>query len=206
MGTFRHTYFSVGERCATAHQIRRVTRVEDAFLFDWLITRDDSFRQLASPDENLLVSGNWTVVDEGLRLLDHGTRWLFQHEFETDSFGKVDPSRVEAHLPVARQKFLHLKHKTLSALRECRSGVVIREEKNLAAEEAPSRLDQLREVFSAINPGLKLVIASPHIRQEVFGADHLMLHLDMPPPGPNFWMGDDASFSRLFEISESQLA
>ena len=207
MGTFKHAYFSVGEFCATAHQIRRVTGVEDAFLFDWLITHGNNVRFLTEPDDGLLVSGQWTIVDDGLRVMDLGTGWLYQHEFETDDAHRVDPARVEAHLPVAREKFSYLKRKLLGALRACESGVLIRGEMGLAAADVPARLSDLRTIFAPINPALKYIIASPNIQQEVYGQDHLLLHLDLPDPslGAHRWMGDNASWSRLFELAEAHL-
>ncbi len=82
MAALKNRYFSVGEYCATAHQIRRVCGSTEAYFFDWLVTRDDSFKVVAhgqAPAMDVpLLAGDWSVVDRGLRLLDKGSGLLFR--------------------------------------------------------------------------------------------------------------------------------
>ena len=208
MTRHRNTYFSAGEYCATAHQIRRVTGMAEAYFFDWLITRDDDFRFLVAPDDELLKDDGWDIVERSIRLRDRGTGLLFQHEFERDAQGAIDPARVPQHLPLARQKFIYLKHKLVDALKSCDNPVLVRAENGLTDQASVlNRLAQLRATFDEVRPDAKIVLASTQLRQEEVSNDHLALRLDNPVPaaGPDAWKGDDASWSRLFELAEQHL-
>jgi hypothetical protein len=212
MSALRNRYFSVGEYCATAHQIRRVCGADEAYFFDWLVTRGDSFKVVRQPEEQgedaPMLSGDWSVEDRGLRLLDGDSGLLFQHEFEVDANKAIDAVRVPAHLPVARQKFEYLRAKLRSALAECDRGVLVRAENGLTdLSSAQMRLEQLRGVFSVLQPGLKYVLASTQLRQEHTGEDHLFVRLSNPnpPTGADAWKGDNASWDRLFQLAEAHL-
>ena len=80
-------YFSLGEYCATAHQIRRCTNNNEAFFFDWLVTRGNSFDFMGRSNDAFLQSMGWELVDGGIRLLDRYSGLLFQHEFKTTAGG-----------------------------------------------------------------------------------------------------------------------
>jgi hypothetical protein len=205
---YKNSYFSVGEYCATAHQIRRCTRNSEAYFFDWLVTRDNSFDFLCRSNGAFLQSMGWELVDGGIRLLDRYSGLVFQHEFKT-SGGEVDANLVEGHLNAAREKFLYLKDKFFVALKASHRGVIIRAENGIkSTEQAKKRLNELRETFRPINASLKFVIASTQLYQgEEFSSDHLFIRLDnpIPPNGQDAWKGNDQSWNRLFELAESKL-
>lgn len=199
-------YFSIGEYCATAAQIRRVSGRQSAYFFDWLVTPGASFDFFAKPMQGFLRSGNWDIVgepgNEGIRVRDLDSQLLFQHEFPTLD-GKIDRDRVEAHLDTAREKFSYLRRKTEDALRSTRCGVLIRAENGLkTADDALARMAQIRSTFMPINPGLKVVIASTGFSQEFEHPDCLLLKLK---PSAE-WFGDFPSWDRLFQIAESKIA
>ncbi len=207
----RNAYFSAGEACATAFQIRRCTNNEAAYFFDWLITPGESYGFIAKSNDGFLDPGNWEIVDDGLRLLDKYSGLKFQHEFKNvdDKPGNIDPNQVERHLPTARSKFLYLKNKLIIALKTQPRSVVIRAERGITSPEAAmERLVRLKRVFLPINPDLKFIIASAELSGgEVITPNAMFLRM-LPPPshsGADAWKGNFDSWDRLFHLAETRL-
>jgi hypothetical protein len=204
-----NTYFSSGEFCATAHQIRRHTKNQDAYFFDWLVTPSHSFDFMSRSNDGFLQPMGWDIVDRGIRLLDSYSGLLFQHEFECFGGGGIDTNLVDGHLESARGKFLYLKEKLINALKNTARGVIVRAENGIKSFDlANERLQQLQETFLPINAGLKFVIASTQLYcGEEFGSDHLFIHLDgpVPPNGVEAWKGNNQSWDRLFALAEEKL-
>lgn len=207
----RNIYFSAGEFCSTAHQIRRYTQNHEAYFFDWLITQDTSFDFLGRPNDEFLRPMNWEIIDNGIRLLDRYSGLAFQHEFKTIAGqpGVIDTNLIEEHLATAHQKFSHLKEKLITALKNTQRGVIIRaDDKIECLDQAKTRLEQLKATFLPINPYLRFVVASTRLYYgEEFSPNYLLGRLNNPTPSNSHdaWKGDDQSWNRLFELAEKIL-
>jgi hypothetical protein len=193
--------FSLGVDCQVAHQLRRATGGETAFLFDWLISRNDPYAALRSDAEAWFQPGNWEIVGDGIRLLDKGTGLEFQHEFPRigPDTQIIDVARVEGHLRAARDKYLYLRGKTLAALAEAAEPVLIRREYRADTAEAKQVADATLAAFSAVNPAVKVVVLSEDAEQESLSPRHLALKTW---PGDD-WTGDDGAWDRVFECIDA---
>lgn len=207
-----NTYFSIGEYCATAHQIRRFTSNTESFFFDWLVTRGTAFQSIRLPSQSLLRSKEWEVVDNGLRLLDRNSGLLFQHEFKTipGTSGIIDESTVELSLSDSRKKYIYLQEKMLNALKTTNRGVLIRAENGVRTKtQVDLLLEEMRDVFLLINKRLRFVIASVNLDiDEQYSPEFVLIKLQASkePNNPNSWQGDDQSWDRLFNIAETYLS
>ncbi|MEJ6004410.1 hypothetical protein WG899_02545 [Paucibacter sp. AS339] len=200
----KNDYFSVGEFCATAFQIRRCTGVADAFFFDWLISPGTSFDVVNKLCDAMFQSGNWDVVgepgNEGIRVREQFSGLLFQHEFATNATGQIDTAKVEDHLVVAKQKFSYLKDKTVAAIKRSQRCVLVRAENDLVTlNDALARANQMRACFMPINSGAKIVLASKNFENEYQHPDFLMVKLR----ACDAWVGDLPSWDRLFSMAEN---
>lgn len=199
-------YIGIGEICGTAFQIRRYTSNEEAYLFDWLVTPNDSFDFIAKPNDDFLVSGNWDIVglsdNPNIRVRDHFSGLLFQHEFARDAANRIDAARVEEHLPTAREKFVYLKNKTIEAIRNSPDCVLVRAENSLVTlDDAVARLNQIRAAFKPINPNVKIVLASSNFESEHQHPEFITIKL----AHCDEWVGDPQSWQRLFLIADQLL-
>ncbi len=201
----KNSYFSIGEYCASAFQLRRWSGRNDAFFFDWLVTPGSAFDFIRQSSDQFLMPGNWDIVgepgNEGIRVRDKFSGLLFQHEFPTID-GKIDAARVEEHLATAREKFTYLKNKTIAAIAGSPNCVLVRAENALVTlDDALERANQIRQAFMPINPNIKTVLASTNFEGEFRHPEFIMIKLQ-PHAG---WEGDNASWDRLLTAAEQLL-
>jgi len=205
-------YFSIGEYCVTAFQIRRYYEIEDAFLYDWLVTHEDAIPAILSPDNEFLVDGFTSVVDfppvgsegslGGIRVLDLKTRLKYQHEFplknnEIGIWGHpVDVDLVSGHLPTAREKFIYLKNKTVNKIRNSPAPILVRCEHGLADfDSGKMRSEQINSVFFNLNPNIRIAILS----QNFDGIYHYKNSIMYPIKAGDDWKGEGSSWDGFFE-------
>ncbi len=142
------------------------------------------------------------VGNEGIRVRDKFSGLLFQHEFPTTEAGKVDIVKVEAHLAVAKAKFLYLKQKLINAIKDSANCVLVRAENGLTTLDAGiEKINQMRNAFIPINPDIKIVLASQRFEHEYQHPEFLLVRLQ---PCAD-WAGDFPSWDRLFTLSENLL-
>lgn len=193
---------SLGYSCQVAYQIRRYTKKDDAFFYDWLISEHDSYKSLFVSDELIFCRNNWEITDlDGIRVLDKQTGLKYQHEFETiPGTSIVDPNKVDAHLNSARSKSLHLKAKTIKAIADSKSVYMVRYESIQELEVAVERAKDIYSFFySQCRNDLQVVIVSADLDRELITDDFLILKLKKSCN----WEGDDHSYDRVFKkISE----
>ena len=192
-------YFSIGEFCTTALQIRRCSGRQDAFLFDWLISPGTSFDFIASGNDAFLRPDNWEVDADGLRVRDRYSGLLFQHEFPATADHRIEAGKVDGHLSTAKAKFTYLKRKTIDAIRHSSRCVLVRSEDGLSTlEDAATRARQVAAAFKPINPDVRIVLASTR-----FASDHQCADFSaVKMATADRWEGDVPSWDRLFAMAE----
>lgn len=202
----KNSYFSCGTWCATAHQIRRVTRKTEAYFFDWLVTRCDSYNFLLKDDKHFLQQRNWKIIDDGIRLLDKYSGLAFQHEFKYSEH-KIDEKLVAEHLPVAHDKFTYLKRKLIEDLQAATRPVVIRADSSITTKnQAEDELQSLRTIFSKINKKTAFVLVSANLQDELVASEYLFIKVGNAPVGnSDAWKGDNPSWDRVFQLAEENL-
>jgi hypothetical protein len=213
----KNRYFSVGEYCGPAEQIKKITSNQEHFFFDSLVTPLEALRFMNQANDHFLAEDNWKIVDwpsdgsegenTGIRLKDHYSGLLFQHEFETtpdytSSWGNsINANLVNTHLPIAKSKFIYLKNKFITQITQENSRIVILRCDNLieTLDQANATLRVLKEVFWKINPSIKFVIASEALTIEQFHDDHFIFKLQKSRD----WMGDTNSYKSLIRKAEN---
>ena len=198
---------SLGDNCQTAHQIRRVTRDNSSYFFDWLITPLNSCNLLALEDANILNSNNWEIGHDGV--LDKGTSLIFMHEFKTrtDGSDKVDNALIENQIKYAKAKYLYLKQKTISDIHNSNRCYIIRRESELVyPRDAKAIAENIISNYIKINPMVRLVLVSPVAQSETFSPYYIFVKCkdkEMSADDQNWWQGDDASWERIFGLASS---
>ena len=197
--SIKPTFVNMGFDCQCAHQIRRVTGMDTAFMFDWLVTPIESCGLLLGDDADWFRPGNWEIVCEGYRVYDKGTRLEFQHEFPVldPDEPRVDVSKVEGHLDAARSKYLYLKRRTLNFLAAAKDLHIIRREYWADAAVAEANASAIIDAYGRINPGLKVVIVTETDTPEAMSDRHLFLRIE----GHYEWTGNDRSWDRVFALA-----
>jgi hypothetical protein len=192
-------FLSLGEACVTAYQIRRFNSSDDAFFYDWLATTGGSFKGIFIDQSEFLKSQNWEIVDGGDRLLDKATQIRFRHEFPVNDpvIHHVDPDMVEQHLPLAKEKFLYLKEKTIKKIELTKNICIICFTEESSYDYIDSKKKEIFNQFKSINPNIKLIFASTGMIEEKIEDEFILLRVSKG----NDWMGDDASWDRLFNIA-----
>ena len=212
----KNRYFSVGEYCGPAEQIKRITGDQEHFFFDSLVTPLEALHFMNQANDDFLAEDNWQIVDwpsdgavainAGIRVRDSYSKLLFQHEFKTtseltSSWGNsIDATLVNAHLSIAKSKFIYLKNKFITQITMEKSRVVVLRCDNLIEnlDQANATLGVLKEVFWKINPSIKFVIASEALTIEQFHQDHFIFKLQKSRD----WMGNTGSYRSLIHKAE----
>jgi hypothetical protein len=195
-------YFSLGEYCGTAFNIRRHTLQNEAYFFDWLVTRNSALEFITKENEDFFMPGNWSLRgepgNEDIRVMDKHSGLLFQHEFPILESGRIDRALVDVHLAKAKDKFVYLKNKTVVAIRQSRRCVLIRSENNVVTlDDALRRHAEINQIFSIINPRVKIILCSSAVEGEWAHPDLLVLKMAETTE----WVGDLASWDRLFAVA-----
>lgn len=198
---------SLGYDCKVAYQIRRHSGQEQAFFFDWLMTPVEGLRVMLGRDEDLLRPGRWALVKSDSTVQDLDTGLMFMHEFPSvpvvdgDQSHRVIESQVEAHLPIARQKFAYLRRKTLELIRNSRDLLLVRADEVATLDEALQQINQVREIFLPLNPTLRFAFASTRLPGNFQAPQTLIFKTE---PGAD-WRGDNASWDRMFGAARQLL-
>ena len=192
-------FVSLGEACVTAYQIRRFSSSDDAFFYDWVATTGDSFKGIFVDQSEFLKSQNWEIVDGGDRLLDKATQIRFRHEFPFNDpvIQHVDPDQVEQHLPIAREKFLYLRKKTIEKIKFSKNICLICYTEDSSYEYIDKKINEIINEFKSTNCNIKIIFASTGMIKEKIEDKFILLRVKKG----NDWMGDDASWDRLFNIA-----
>lgn len=191
-------YISLGAYCKTAFQIRRFTGNDEAYFFDWLITINNHFNSLFINDDVFFMDDNWEIIpDAPFRLRDKGTGLIFQHEFNIlDGDSKfIDPAKVKSHLSIAKNKFLHLKKKTIEKISSSSNVYLIRHENFSDLNAALSRLIEIEKLFLPINENIKLVLVSERINSDYGDGKFFVFKETLTDK----WSGDNASWDHIFQ-------
>lgn len=196
---FRARFISLGTLCQVAHQIRRFTREDSAFFFDWLYCRGDLWQALLRDESVLLQPGNWHIDDQGIRVVDGGSGLRFLHDFSKlpGTELAVDESKVAAELPAVRSKYRYLRDKTLRAITESVNCCLFRWEEIESPGQAADLAAEIAAFYGRLNPNIRVIIVSPVAAEEAFGARHLFLK----GVKTDQWQGDDAAWDRIFEMT-----
>lgn len=194
-------FVSIGNDCQAAHQVRRVTQWDSALFFDWLITPLESCRAIYMDDNLFFQTRNWEIVADGVRVRDKGTGLEYQHEFQVKDKAslEIDRELVESHLGIAKNKFLHLKYKTLNVIKSAQECYLIRKDVVEAPEEAAAISNDLLKLYLPLNKKIRIIIASENAQKEAFSSTHAFVKIKKG----GTWTGDDPSWDRLFAMTIS---
>ncbi|HJV25562.1 MAG TPA: DUF1796 family putative cysteine peptidase [Aromatoleum sp.] len=197
-----------GVSCQTAYQIRRHTRNEQAFFFDWLITENiDAIDLIVNGfDANLFLPETCRVVDKGLRVLDPWSGLKFQHDFPTAE-GSIASDFISARQSV-KDKYLFLRDRTLKAMNS-EFPVFIRYEWPSSAHNTDpiSACARFRAAISRNSDQRALYVLASESIPESRACENMLVCKLRPFQGPesNRWKGDDASWDDLFSFVRHQI-
>ena len=192
-------FISLGTQCETAFQIKRYTRNNEAYFFDWLITRKDSYKSLFLNNNEIFKSNNWEISKDCLKVEDLSTKLLFQHEFKVinNTSNHIDPGSIENHLPSASAKFIYLKNKTLNAIKNTDNVYLVRKENFDNIELAWNRIRHIHELFSPLNKNINIILTSNRIKEEVMKGRFLIVKNKIS----SSWEGSNESWNRVFKLA-----
>lgn len=199
----QNQYFSCGAWCATAHQIRRVTANEEAYFFDWLITKGQAYDFLLKDNAEFLKHSGWQLIDDDLRLLDTYSGLAFQHEFKTIN-GRILTEQVPQQLKKASEKFIYMKEKLIYALKSSVRPVVVRANPDIVTlDDARLECESLKQVFWQLNERINFLVLSTQLVQEFINERYAFLSLaELRVRDRDSWKGDNVSWDRAFAIAE----
>lgn len=202
--------FSIGESCQVAHQIRRYFKKNTAHFFDWTSTRGTSYKALFLDDALFFQMNNCKVVEKNEYSIIHnkkinfGKVWVvdnysglhFQHEFEhLSNSNLIDESKIESHLPIAKNKFSYLKDKTINAIISSKLPILVRLENVKSIEDAISLGQDIYDNYKHLNSDLKVVVTSYFLDND-YEIDNKIYIFKIDPSQE--WSGDDESWNRVF--------
>lgn len=199
----QNQYFSCGVWCATAYQIRRVTANEEAYFFDWLITKGQAYDFLLKDNAEFLKHNGLQLIDDDLRLLDTYSGLAFQHEFKTID-GRILTEQVPQQLKKASEKFIYMKEKLIYALKSSVRPVVVRANPDIVTfNDACLEYEYLKQVFWQINERINFLVLSTQLVQEFINERYAFLSLaELRVRDRDSWKGDNVSWDRAFAIAE----
>lgn len=185
---------SLGRACDTAFQIRRHFKQREAYPFDWLVTPYPALINLLERDfsgflldENLQADGKYVV--------DKGSGIAMMHDFET-------PALYQQTLDVVRAKYQRRIKRWLSLVNGGASILFVRSQQyvdhnNLGEEQSRALLKLLQQKYK--NAKVHLLVQNPPgaAIPEVVEKNFWLLQLK--PPDPWEWSGDDAAWSEMFQ-------
>ena len=196
-------YISLGNLCQVAHQINRFTKIEWHYFFDSLVVDDYSYKSILQDIDLFFNIKNIKLINSET-IIDLSTSLKFIHEFSLvenikDFEGRnvIDTGRIEEHLSTAKQKFTHLKEKTLKAISDNSYDVfLIRKEDIRNQSDALKKINDIEATFKNINPTIKIVLLSNYCENEIVEKNYYYLNVKKSEN----WEGDDGSWNRVFEI------
>lgn len=203
-------FFSIGSACQTAHQIRRFTKSNQAYFYDWLTSPDTSYKSIFLDDEGHFLESNCHAVDKiefsfkqnkivnrgKVHVVDDYSGLYYQHEFKViEGTSIVDESKISQHLPVAKSKFIYLKHKTINAIKNSEAPVLFRFQNVAQVNDAIALAKDIHNTYKILNPNVKVVIVSYLVDQEY--AENDMIYVFPIKPGDT-WKGNDDSWDYVF--------
>lgn len=199
----QNQYFSCGVWCATAYQIRRVTANEEAYFFDWLISKGQSYDFLLKDNADFLKYDGWQLIDDDFRLLDKYSGLAFQHEFKAIN-GRILTEQVPQQLKKTSEKFIYLKEKLVDALNNSVRPVVVRANPDIVTlNDARLEYESLKQVFWQINERINFLVLSTQLEQEFINERYAFLSLaEVRVRDRDSWKGDNVSWERAFAIAE----
>lgn len=202
--------FSLGSSCQTAYQIRRYTKNDTSYFFDWISSRKDSYKSIFLEEKNYFLEKNCYAVpkiefDADLnKEINYGKVWVkdeytqihYQHEFpRLDGSYIIDDKLIKDHLPKAKEKFIYLKNKTISAIQNSSLPVLIRYENNITLHEAMSISADIHQSFLHLNDNIKVVIVSHSIEKNYIEDENTLI---LKVNKSEEWYGDHDSWNKVF--------
>lgn len=180
---------SLGCSCQPAFQIRRLLGIEEAQVFDWLITEDPGIIHLIkNAAEDVFRQNDLKWINGAVRSLTHGTRYM--HEFPAEA--DIEKGFLEN---TARFATLTRRWRDLMTSDERVLFVRI----HAWSEDPPAMAVQLRDTLEAAAPRLRfelLYLTPPELFDPTWSVAGIT-HRPVAQPEPYTWKGDDAVWERL---------
>jgi len=178
---------SLGRACQPAYQIRRLTGVRSAHVFDWIITPDDALIQWISSDFDGFFQRERLALGPDQCVIDRPTRTRFVHEFPpgTDIDAVFDENAARYAALIERWRVL------------LRSGARVLFVRQHEGDHARSTALRLRDLLSEKAPQLPFdLLCLTENEQSDWGAARIV-NQRLPQPEPYVWTGDDAAWERI---------
>ncbi len=182
---------SLGRHCQPAYQIRRLTGVEAAGIFDWIYTTDDGLvRLIESGLAGFFALGELAVGGHGV-VEDGRTSTRFMHEFPPGS-------DIAAQHAVHAGRFAMLAERWRALLASDRRALFVRVPSDPEAD-GRAVAERLRAAIARQAPRLRftiLVLSDNPADDAPWGQKGVLNH-HLRQPEPYDWRGDDAVWAAL---------
>ena len=180
---------SLGCSCQPAYQIRRLLNVEEAQIFDWVITEDRGVVHLIeNGTRDFLVRDDLRWIDGAMRSLRHGTRFL--HEFP-------DEGSLEARFDAHSERFAALGERWRALMEADERVLFVR--KHAWDDDPQATAETLRDALRVAGPRLDftLLYLTPPDQFDPSWRTEGIEHRAVRQPEPYTWKGDDTVWETL---------
>ena len=188
---------SMGTYCETAAQIRRYSGIDTPSLFDWTLSGWEGLTKCIENDfSEFFKLPNLRTISDDYVVLDTATRFEFRHLYGVMGNRKIQPGMIERDY---RKHELALRFMIRNLNRS------LDEEKVLLVRQGNPKPEQVLKLWSALERAHPagwfdlLIVNTAKIVTEI---DHPRIRVGLvqpPPKGPNAWLGDDITWSRVLE-------
>ncbi|MCW6010890.1 papain-like cysteine peptidase [Micromonospora sp. CPCC 205371] len=201
-------YIGLGFDCEVTVQLRRLTGLQRAHVFDWYISEHEALAHVLRTDfADFFQRGNLVVTEDRRYVRDEPSGLRVRHIFRSDPDGLMRPELVAQDYPELRARADHLLERWRSTTRSERAVLYVRRDPYDAF--TAEQLVELRDVLRDRNPGHRFALlwardaalpdVAPLEGEVAELADGLyMAGLPVPQPRTVHWRGDDAAWDRLF--------
>ena len=180
---------SLGCSCQPAFQIRRLLGIDEAQVFDWLITDDPGIVHLiGNAAEDVFRQDDLKWINGAVRSQAHGTRYM--HEFPTEADLEKGFAENAARFEALTRRWRDLMSSDARVL-------FVR--LHARSEDPAAAAALLRDTLGAAAPGLRfelLYLTAPEIFDPAWDTAGIT-HRPVAQPEPYTWKGDDAVWERL---------
>jgi hypothetical protein len=193
-----HRPIGLGDDCATAFQLRRVTGVTETGVLDWVYTPAETLERLIRSDfAGFFARDNLRIRDNGDGVEDITGGIIFQHDFTRDPEAGITPAILEREYEPVARRYRYLIGRFVEIAAECDAFLFARATRG-DDRTAGRLLATLRDRFAGkeirllfYRRGLPHVVVrtGPIVICDVRGD---------AGPAPEYWKGDDANWDRAF--------